>query len=141
MALLNPYLTFAGNARDAMETYREIFGGNLDINTFGDYGATGEGGPAPDGIMHARLESDDGFTLMASDAAPGQDADPNGWVSLSGDEGDTLRRYFEALADGGKVVMPLERQMWGDEFGQCFDRFGVGWMVNITDSAGGAGGE
>ena len=134
MALLNPYLIFDGNARDAMETYREIFGGTLEINTFGDYGATGEGGPPADSVMHAQLKSDDGFTLMASDGAPGQPVEANGTVSLSGDESDSLRRYFEALSDGGKIVIPLERQMWGDEFGQCVDRFGVSWMVNIAGS-------
>ena len=141
MAVLNPYLTFDGNARDAMETYHQIFGGTLDVNTFGDFGATGEDGPPADGIMHAQLKTDDGFTLMCSDAAPGQPADPNGWISLSGDEGDTLRRYFEALSDGGKVIMPLERQMWGDEYGQCVDRFGVNWMVNIADPNAQQGGE
>ena len=53
-------------------------------------------------------------------------------VSLSGDDGDALRRYFEKLADGGTVTMPLEKQMWGDEFGMCTDRYGTPWMVNIT---------
>jgi PhnB protein len=132
MAILNPYLTFDGTARDAMESYRDVFGGTLDVNTFGDFGGGGEGSPPADGIMHARLSTDLGFTLMASDTAPGTDPDPNGWVSLSGDEGEVLRGYFERLADGGEVIMPLEKQMWGDEFGQCRDRFGIGWMVNIT---------
>jgi PhnB protein len=130
MALLNPYLTFDGNAREAMETYREIFGGTLETNEFADY-ATGDG-PAPEGLMHARLETSDGFTLMASDPPPGQPADPNGWISISGDEADKLRGYFERLSDGGRVVLPLEKQMWGDEFGQCVDRFGISWMVNIS---------
>ena len=137
MALLNPYLTFEGNAREAMETYKESFGGTLDSNPFGDFGATGGDGPPADGVMHAQLKSGDGFTLMASDGAPGQPVEPNGTISLSGDEGDSLRRYFEALSEGGNIVMPLERQMWGDEFGQCVDRFGVGWMVNIAGSTDG----
>ncbi len=137
MAILNPYLCFEGNAREAMETYREIFGGKLDINTFGEFGAPEhEGQPAPaDGIMHAQLATDDGFTLMASDVPPGMDPWGNGAISLSGDEKDALTRYFEALSEGGQVQMPLERQMWGDVYGQCVDRFGVTWMVNISDPA------
>ncbi len=138
MAVLNPYLNFDGNAREAMETYREIFGGKLDINTFGDFGATEhEGQPTPaDGIMHSQLTTDEGFTLMAADTPPGMDSWGNGAISLSGDEKDTLTRYFEALSDGGKIQMPLERQMWGDDFGACTDRFGVSWMVDIAAPEG-----
>lgn len=135
MAVLNPYLNFDGNAREAMETYREIFGGKLDINTFGEFGATGDDGPPAEGIMHSRLTTDDGFTLMGSDTPPGMDAWANGAISLSGEEKDTLSRYFEALSDGGQVQVPLERQMWGDIYGHCVDRFGITWMVNISDQA------
>jgi PhnB protein len=52
-------------------------------------------------------------------------------VSLSGDDSEELRAYWEKLAEGGTVTMPLEKQMWGDEFGMCTDRFGVPWMVDI----------
>jgi len=130
MAVLNPYLNFGGNAREAMETYRDIFGGTLEVNSFADF-PMGDG-PAPEGVMHARLETDDGFTLMASDSPPGQPIDPNGWVSISGDEQDKLRGYFDRLSDGGQVILKLEKQIWGDEFGQVVDRFGVSWMCNIT---------
>jgi PhnB protein len=54
-------------------------------------------------------------------------------VSLSGDDA-ALRGYWERLSDGGVVAVPLERQMWGDEFGMCVDRFGITWMVNISES-------
>lgn len=128
MAVLNPYLNFGGNAREAMETYRDIFGGQLDTNEFADFA---QGDDAPEGLMHAMLVTDDGFTLMGSDVPSGS-PDPNGWISISGDEGDKLRRYFERLSEGGEVLMPLERQMWGDEYGQCRDRFGISWMVNIS---------
>jgi PhnB protein len=136
MAVLNPYLQFDGNARQAMETYRDVFGGELNLNTFGEFGAAEhEGAPMnPDGIMHAQLTTDLGFTLMASDLPPGMEATGNGSISVSGDEGDVLRGYFEKLADGGQVAMPLEKQMWGDEFGMCTDRYGVTWMVNIGSS-------
>lgn len=72
-ARLNPYLSFSGNARDAMEFYREVFGGDLTVRTYGDFGQ-------------------------------------------------------------GSVAVPLEQQMWGDLFGQCTDRYGIAWMVNIAST-------
>jgi PhnB protein len=129
---LNPYISFAGDARQAVEFYQQVFGGELKMNTFGDFGA-----PDPaltDKIMHAQLETPSGFTLMASDTAPGMDHKPGNTItiSLSGTDGDELRGYWDKLSDGGTVTMPLEKQMWGDEYGQLIDRFGVAWMVNIT---------
>ena len=132
--LLNPYLTFAGNAREAMQAYSVVFGGELELMTFGQAGAAGgEGGPAPDGVMHASLPTPAG-TLMASDLPPGAElARGNGvTLSLSGDDDALLRRWFGALAEGGTVTMPLDKQVWGDVFGMCTDRFGVDWMVNIA---------
>ncbi len=128
---LNPYISFNGDARQAMEFYESVFGGNLTMNTFGEYGAPDPG--SADKIMHGQLETGSGFTLMGADTPPGMDHDPgnNISVSLSGDDGDELRGYWQKLADGGTVTVPLEKQMWGDEFGMCQDRFGIAWMVNI----------
>jgi PhnB protein len=128
---LNPYISFTDNARQAMEFYQGIFGGNLALSTFGEYGA--EGAPNADQIMHGMLECDNGFTLMAADTPPGMDHTPgnNISISLSGDDGDELRGYWAKLSEGGAVSVPLEKQMWGDEFGACVDRFGIGWLVNI----------
>jgi len=127
---LNPYISFAGNARAAMEFYEQVFGGTLTVNTFGEFGT--EGADA-DKVMHANLETPNGFTLMASDMPPGMEHSPgnNMAVSLSGDDADELRGYWEKLSAAGTVAMPLEKQMWGDEFGMCVDQFGVMWMVNI----------
>ena len=131
---LNPYITFSGNAREAMEFYQSALGGELVMNTFAEFGSTG---PEGDGIMHANLETPDGFTLMASDTPPGMEesSGTNIAVSLSGDDTDKLRGYWNRLSDGAKVTMPLERQVWGDEFGQLTDRFGIQWMVNIAGPA------
>jgi PhnB protein len=128
---LNPYIQFKDNAREALEFYKGVFGGNLVMNTFGEFGQ--QDSPDADKIMHGQLETDSGFTLMASDTPPGMERNPgdNISVSLSGDDADELRRYWEKLSDGGTVSVPLEKQMWGDEFGQCVDRFGIQWMVNI----------
>ncbi len=130
-ATLNPYLSFKDNAREAMTFYAEVFGGELTISTFGQFG---DAGPAADLVMHANLASPAGM-LMASDTPPGMEH--SGRVSgvslsLSGDDADALRGYWDKLAGSGTVTMPLEKQMWGDEFGMCVDRFGVPWMVNIS---------
>jgi PhnB protein len=129
---LNPYLSFAGNAREAMEFYRSAFGGKLEINTFAEYGGAPEGLP-DDGVMHALLTTDSGFVLMASDTPPEMQAPPGGSVSisLSGTDGEELRGYWEQLSAEGTVTVPFEKQMWGDEFGMCIDRFGITWMVDV----------
>jgi PhnB protein len=128
---LNPYLSFAGNARQAMEFYRDVFGGTLALHTFGEIG--GQHGIDADKIMHGMLETEGGLTLMGADTPPGMEHTPgnNITVSLSGDNTDELRGYWQKLSDSGTVSVPLEKQMWGDEFGMCEDQFGVPWMVNI----------
>jgi len=129
---LNPYIRFQDSARQAMEFYQDVLGGDLQVNTFGEYGADN---PAmADMVMHAMLETDNGFTLMASYILPGMNRTPGDTItiSLSGDDADLLRGYWEKLSSGGTVSMPLEKQMWGDEYGSCVDRYGVEWMVNIT---------
>ena len=134
-SLLNPYLTFPGNTKEAMEFYESVFGGTLAVNTFGEFG---EQDPAiADKVMHARLENDRGFTLMASDPPPGTEIQTgnNIAVSLSGDDADDLRGYWDKLSADGNVQMQLEKQVWGDTFGMCTDKFGLSWMVNITGSS------
>jgi PhnB protein len=112
---LNPYISFKDNARQAMEFYKEVFGGDLTLNTFGESGAPGT--PDADKIMHAMLETPSGFALMASDTPPGMGMELNPGdnisISLSGDDADELRGYWEKLSAGGTVTMPLEKQMWG----------------------------
>ncbi len=133
---LNPYIGFSDTARQAMEFYRGVFGGNLTLSTFGESGMAD--GPDADKIMHAQLETPAGYTLMASDTPAGMErtVGTNVSISLSGDDVEELRGYFAGLSDGGSVTMPLEKQMWGDEFGMCVDPFGVAWMVNISQPAG-----
>jgi PhnB protein len=129
---LNPYLSFDGDARRAMEFYRDVFGGELRLNTFGEFGLADT--PHADKIMHGMLESPSGLMLMGADNPPGVEYEPPGGmsVSLSGDDESELRGCWEKLSDGGSVSVPLEKQMWGDVFGMCTDRFGVPWMVNIS---------
>jgi PhnB protein len=133
---LNPYITFNGNAREAMEFYERVFGGTLTLRTFGEYGAPES--VNADQIMHGQLETPSGYIIMGADPAPGTEyrGGDNVAVSLSGDDADELRRYWQQLSDGGTVAVPLEKQMWGDEFGMCVDRFGTTWMVDIGEPQG-----
>ena len=132
-ARLNPYIGFDGNARQAMEFYRDVFGGELELSTFGEIGGAAPGDE--DKIMHAMLETPSGFALMGSDAPSGMPRDEGSriQISLSGNDAE-LRDYFQKLSEGGSVTMPLEKQMWGDEFGMLVDPFGVQWMVNVSAS-------
>jgi PhnB protein len=128
---LNPYLNFNGDARQALEFYQGVFGGELTLSTFGDMGMA----DSPDAakIMHGQLETDAGYTIMAADVPSHLEYQPAAGfsVSLSGDD-DALRGYFAKLAAGGTVAMPLEKQVWGDEFGMCVDKFGISWLANIS---------
>ena len=130
-AQLNPYLQFNNTAREAMEFYASVLGGTPEIMTFGDMDPNA--GDIASGVMHAYLETPDGFALMASDTPPGMPLREGSAisVSLSGTDA-SLRDYFAGLAEGGEVTMPLEKQMWGDEFGMLTDKFGIAWMVNVS---------
>jgi PhnB protein len=132
-SVLNPYLNFNGNARQALEFYASVFGGTLNVSTFADFGQ--KDSPDAEKIMHGQLESEAGYTIMASDQ-PSEMGEYNGMhgfgVSLSGDDGDLLRGYWEKLSAGGTLTMPMQKQAWGDEFGMCTDKFGVTWLVNIS---------
>ena len=127
---LNPYLHFDGTAREAMTFYQSVFGGELELMT---YGTQGMEGPDADRIMHGSLSSPT-LVVMGADAPPGTTLHRGDSVTLclNGDGADELRGWFAALAEGGEVHVPLEKQMWGDEFGQAADRFGVIWLVNIA---------
>ena len=129
---LNPYLQFSNNAAEALDFYKGILGGDLVVSRFKEFGTEGDDG---DLVMHGQLETDAAFTIMASDTPsfmPPRPSESNVTVSLSGDDADTLRGYFQGLSEGANVRTPLEKQMWGDEFGQLTDKYGVGWLVNIS---------
>lgn len=130
---LNPYLGFRDNAREAITFYHEVFGGELTMSTFAEYHAS-EDPSEQDKIMHSMITTEGGLSLMAADTPNGMDYTPgnNYSVSLSGDDEAELRGYWEKLSASGTVSMPLSLSPWGDYFGQCADRFGVNWLVNIA---------
>src|SRR5262245_33269180 len=105
---LNPYISFNGTARQALEFYQDVFGGDLSVHTFGEYGDPSA--PGADNIMHGMLESAGGLTLMGADMPPGMEFDPgnNMAVSLSGEDAEELRGYWGKLSEGGTVSVPLE---------------------------------
>ncbi len=130
---LNPYINFKDNARQAMEFYQSVFGGELTMNTFSEYHASDD--PSEDDkIMHSQLEAENGILFMASDTPNRMEYQPGASInmSLSGDNEAELRAYFEKLSAGGNIVMPLEKAPWGDTFGMCVDQFGISWMVNVS---------
>lgn len=132
-SVLNPYISFRDDARQALEFYQDVFGGNLNVNTFGQYGDANA--PGADNVMHGQLDTDNGFTLMAADTPPGMDFNEGVGtitISLSGDDEQELRGYWDKLSESGTVTMPFEKQMWGDLFGMCTDQFGVPWMVDVV---------
>ena len=134
--LLNPYLSFRGEAREAMNFYHGVFGGDLVVSTFGEAGMADDPADA-DLVMHAQLTTADGHTIMASETSPSMEQ-PVGrqQISLSGDDEARLSRYWNALSDGATVLEPLVAAPWGDTFGMLLDRWGVLWMVNVAPGAG-----
>jgi PhnB protein len=131
--LLNPYLSFRDQAREAMDFYQSVFGGELTRSTFGEFEMT-EDPAEKDKVMHSMLVTDGGLALMAADT-PNSMEQPTGGgfsVSLSGEDEAELRGYWDKLSESGTVTMPLEKAPWGDSFGMLQDRFGVSWMVNIA---------
>ena len=132
---LNPYLSFKDNAREAMEFYKSVFGGELTSSTFADL--CGDVKPDEQNlIMHSHLQGDNGIVLMGADTPSHMEfkEGSNGQISLSGDDDGTLRGYWDKLSGDGTVTVPLETATWGDAFGMCTDKFGIGWMVNIAGS-------
>jgi PhnB protein len=130
---LNPYLNFRDTARQAMDFYEGVFGGQLSRSTFAEFQAS-EDPAEQDKIMHSMLTTENGLVLMASDLPNSMDYIPgnNFAVSLSGEDEDELRGYWGKLSDGGTVTMPLEQAPWGDTFGMCIDKFGTSWLININ---------
>jgi PhnB protein len=130
---LNPYLSFKDNAREAMEFYKTVFGGKLEMTTFKEGGYPGDA-DEDDRIMHSTLEADNGILFMASDTPDAMAYKPGTVMSmsLSGENEEELRGYWDKLSDGATITQPLEKAPWGDTFGMLTDKFGVPWLVDIV---------
>lgn len=133
--LLNPYFSFRDTAEEAMTFYRSVFGGELSVSRFSEYGASDD--PAEqDKVMHSMLTTGTGMVLMAADTPNSMDlaVGETVSVSVSGDDESVMRGWWEALGAGGTVTMPLEEAPWGGLFGMCTDRFGIHWMFSVGDA-------
>lgn len=130
---LNPYLGFAGEAREAFTFYQSVFGGELDMSTYADGGMDAQ---FPEYLMHASLATDDGFLLMGSDmheaVTPGHAVTVNG----SQEDGERLTALWTSLSEGAEIGFPLGPAPWGGTFGQLVDRFGIAWMVAFGEGFG-----
>jgi len=133
MKTLNPYLTFAGNCRAAMNFYRDCLNGEItQMQTFEE--AKFEVDEKIKGrIIHAELRADSVY-IMASDGMAEFASQPGNNVSLTLDltDQEEEERIFNALANGGKVTMPLQTTFWGARYGMLTDRYGVNWMLNCS---------
>ena len=128
---LVPYLHFGGNAREAINFYKDALQGEITmLSTYGE-------SPMPcdddykDKLVHARLIFDDNM-IMISDSFKGQPVSTHGNIQLSVDVEDEkkLEQVFSKMAEGGTITMPLADQFWGAKFGMLADKFGVSWMFN-----------
>jgi PhnB protein len=129
--ILDAYLFFAGDAKEAMGFYKSIFGGKIDLMVYDE--VPGEQQPEMKGkVIHALLSGGD-IRLMASDS-PYPDIIGTGKIniSLSGQDKDKLSNIFDKLSAGGTVKMPLKKEFWGDTFGMLTDKYDVDWMINIS---------
>lgn len=138
MASINSYIHFNGNAEEAFNHYRDLFGGSFNMfSRFGDTppGVPGQDGLDPNQIMHISLPIGNGTFLMGSDLPPAYGPGIRGnmsYISLDTDSREEAARIFNGLVAGGEVLMPLEDTFWGAYFGMCTDRFGVRWMINCA---------
>ena len=135
---LDTYLSFDGDCRAAFAFYARVLGGKVAaMMTFGEANACGDlGEAARDLVMHARLDLD-GFALMGTDATPQYPYQPiqGAHVVVNVDEPAEAERIFAALAEGGRVDMPMQETFWARRYGIAVDRHGVPWMVNCAQPA------
>jgi PhnB protein len=128
-----PYLAFDGNCADAMRFYATVLGGKLDMLTFGQ-SPMAEQTPesARNKIMHARLALEENSSLYAGDSPPGMPYQGIHGVSIALNYGSVAQadHVFNALAEGGRVTMPIGPTFWAKRFGMVTDKFGCPWIVN-----------
>ncbi|MED1467429.1 VOC family protein [Bacillus salipaludis] len=132
---ITPYLMFDGNAREALEFYREVFQGEiLNVQTYGESGYNNSP-EAENLLIHAHFKKDDLF-IMASDAFPGNVINKGNNISLALDleSEDEINRLYDALRENGKVYMELQDTFWGAKYAKVTDPFGIAWDLNYQKS-------
>ncbi|MGG1401268.1 VOC family protein [Bacillus salipaludis] len=132
---ITPYLMFNGNAREALEFYREVFQGEiLNVQTYGESGYNNSQ-EAENLLIHAQFKKDDLF-IMASDAFPGNVINKGNNISLALDleSEEEIKRLYDALRENGKVYMELQDTFWGAKYAKVTDPFGIAWDLNYQKS-------
>ena len=132
---ITPYLMFDGNAREALEFYREVFQGEiLNVQTYGESGYNNSP-EAENLLIHAQFKKDDLF-IMASDAFPGNVINKGNNISLALDlkSEEEIKRLYDALRENGKVYMELQDTFWGAKYAKVTDPFGIAWDLNYQKS-------
>jgi len=133
--MINSYLTFSGNCREAMMFYKDCLGGELMLQTVGE-SPLAEKLPKKmkEFILHASL-SNGSFVLMGSDMVPDSGLVKGNSVSLSLNcsSEEEIKRCYQKLAEGGKKDHPLENTFWGALFGDLTDKFGNHWLLNFEE--------
>jgi PhnB protein len=132
---ITPYLSFDGNAKQALEFYKEVLGAEIiGLQTFGeaDYPTPPE---ADNRVMHAKLSKGD-ISLMFSDTFPGQSVvvGTNITLTLEPESEEEIQSLYDALRKGGKALMELEDTFWGAKYGRVQDSFGIIWELNYQKS-------
>ena len=128
-----PYIHFGGNCREAMEAYARILKGTLELMTYADAPPDAGLTPTTDLVMHSALTLPDGAQIFAADAPPHMYVKPQGFaVSVHPADTAEAAQIFDALAEGGTVVMPLDKTFWAQAFGMVNDKYGINWMVNVA---------
>lgn len=134
---LSPYLNFNGTCEEAMNFYKSVLGGDLELTRFKDMPMPSDDSGNPEGVMNSTLKTPD-ITFMASDAGMAP-VTMGGSINLAlsgGPEDETkLRGFFDGLSEGGIMTMPLADVPWGAVFGMFTDKFGTQWMINIANEA------
>ncbi|MGW9553175.1 VOC family protein [Nocardiopsis sp. NPDC055551] len=130
---VTPHLNFRGDARDALEFYQTVFGGELIIASYADMGNTD---PATaDHVTFGQVTADNGFSVMAYDVYPHLEwergKDPF-FVSVRGNAPEEIQGYWDKLVDGAEVKQPIGPSPWAPLYGQLTDRFGVTWVLDVA---------
>jgi PhnB protein len=127
---VNPYITFKGNCRQAIEFYKTALDAQvLFTQTVGE-SPMKEMGP-PDNIMHCTLKVGDSTVMMSDDPRPDSPATAgNISLAIGLDDPARAKQLFDNLAKGGDVIMALGKTYWAEAFGMLTDKFGVRWMIN-----------
>ena len=136
MKATDPYLHFQGNAEEAMNFYKVVFGGQYTIfQRFGDFpGAERMEAAEREKIMHASLQIGATVFIRATDIVPSMRQEilfgNNYHICLQAESEEEADRVFDALSADGLMHMPMNRTFWGAYFGMCRDKYGVQWMIN-----------